>query len=301
MKVAVTGAGGQLGTDLVRLLQSAGIDVLPLHTADIDFAAPETVAGAVHTLSADWVINCAAYTAVDKAEDEPELAARINRDSAGELAKGAAASGARLVHISTDFVFDGTRSRPYLEEDPGNPMGTYGRSKWEGEQRVRDAMPEAIILRTAWVYAAHGRNFARTILRLAGEREQLRVVDDQVGTPSWTADIARAILALVRAEASGTYHFTNEGVASWYDFALAIVEEAQALGIDLALRELQPIPTKDYPTPAARPAYSVLSKQKIRPLYGQAIPHWRESLRAMLRELISNEPALPLGRGAGTG
>lgn len=296
MKVAVTGAGGQLGADLVRRLQSAGFDVLPLHTADIDFATPETVAGAVRTLDADWVVNCAAYTAVDKAEEEPDLAARINRDSAGELARGAAASGARLIHVSTDFVFDGSRNRPYLEEDLGNPLGVYGRSKWEGEQRVWEAMPEVVILRTAWVYAAHGRNFARTILRLAGEREQLRVVDDQVGTPSWTADIARAILALVRTDASGTYHFTNEGVASWYDFALAIVEEARALGMDLALRELLPISTEEYPTPAARPPYSVLSKQKIRPLYGQIIPHWRESLRAMLRELISNESPLPAGR-----
>ncbi|MDZ7753980.1 MAG: dTDP-4-dehydrorhamnose reductase [Gammaproteobacteria bacterium] len=296
MKVAVTGAGGQLGTDLVRLLRAEGHDVLPLHTADIDFAVPQGVADAIRATAAHWVVNCAAYTAVDKAEEEPDLALRINRDSAGEVARGVAAGGGRLVHISTDFIFDGTQSRPYTEDEPANPLGAYGRSKWEGEQQVRRHLPEAVILRTAWVYAAHGRNFARTILRLAAEREQLKVVDDQVGTPSWTADIARAVLALMRAEATGTYHFTNEGVASWYDFAQAIVEEARPLGMELALRELLPIPTVDYPTPATRPAYSVLSKQKIRPLYGEPIPHWRDSLRAMLRELIEQEASIPRGQ-----
>lgn len=300
MKVAVTGAGGQLGTDLVRQLQARGDEVVALDVAEVDFAAPATVAPAIAALAADWVINCAAYTAVDRAEAEPELAARVNRDSAGEVARGAATSGARLVQVSTDFIFDGAQGRPYREDDPARPLGVYGRTKWEGEQRVREVLPEAVVLRTAWVYAAHGRNFARTILGLAAERERLTVVDDQVGTPSWTADIARAILALIDAGAEGTWHFTNEGVASWYDFALAIVEEARALGMDLALEELLPIPSEDYPTPATRPAYSVLSKQKIRPLYGEAIPHWRDSLRAMLRELLGPSP-LPGGRGLGRG
>lgn len=287
MRVVVTGAGGQLGTDLVRRLRARGEDVVPLDLAQVDFATPATVAGAVAALGADWVINCAAYTAVDKAEDEPDLAGRVNRDSAGEVARGVAESGGRLVHLSTDFIFDGVRGHPYREDDVPNPLSVYGRTKWEGEQRVRETLPGALILRTAWVYATHGKNFARTILRLAGEREQLRVVDDQVGTPSWTADVARAILALMDADVGGTYHFTNEGVASWYDFAQAIVDEARAAGMTLAIRELLPIPTRDYPAPAVRPSYSVLSKEKIRPLYPGPIPHWRDSLRAALREQTS--------------
>ncbi|MEJ2643992.1 MAG: dTDP-4-dehydrorhamnose reductase [Gammaproteobacteria bacterium] len=284
MKVAVTGAGGQLGTDLVRMLREAGHGVAAFDRAALDIGNAEEVRSTLAAEAPDWVVNCAAYTNVDGAESDADAAFAINRDGAAHVAAAAAACGARLLHVSTDYIFDGDRSRPWQESDPASPLGVYGQSKWAGEEAVRAALPQAVILRTAWVYGAHGRNFVKTILRLAAERDSLSVIDDQVGCPSWTRDIGTAIGALMAAGAEGTYHFTNEGVASWYDFAAAIVEEGRARGFELRAR-VQPIPTEDYPLPAPRPAYSVLSKRKIRPLLAGPIPHWRVSLRAMLEEL----------------
>jgi len=287
VKVLVTGGDGQLGTELVLMLRErADLAVAP-DLAELDFLRPDSIAAQIDRHRPDWVINCAAYTQVDKAEEEEDKAYRINRDGAREVARAARAAGARLAHISTDFIFGGEQCRPYREGDAANPLGVYGRSKWEGEAAVREEMPDALVLRTAWVYGAHGANFVKTMLRLAGEREELRVVADQVGTPAWTRDIAAALLRLLDLEETGTFHFTDEGVASWYDFACAIVEEARALGYDLKTRQVTPIATDDYPTPATRPAWSVLDKARIRPLLEHPIPHWRASLRAMLRELKS--------------
>lgn len=284
-KVLVTGAAGQLGRELCLLLAEKGIETVAITRHELDLSGPaEAIAEVIARHRADWVVNCAAYTQVDQAEREPELAQAVNAEAAGAIACAVRDYGGRLLQVSTDFVFGGDQSSPYREDDAVQPLGVYGASKEAGERAVRDALPEALILRTAWVYGEHGHNFVKTILRLAGEREELKVVDDQIGTPSWTRDIAAAMLALLRQDASGTYHFTNEGVASWYDFALAVVEEARALGQDLPLRRLLPIPTRDYPTPAMRPAYSVLSKEKIRPLLPTPIPHWRTSLLAMLRD-----------------
>lgn len=285
MKVLVTGGDGQLGTELCGRLRAAGHDTIAFTHREADFTQPETVRAAITAQRADWVINCAAHTAVDKAESEADLAYAINRDGAGALAEAVAGYGGRLIHISTDFVFDGAQSHPYREDDTPHPLGVYGASKWAGEQAVRAVLPDAVVVRTAWVHGAHGHNFVRTMLRLAAEHDELSVVDDQIGTPSWAGDIADALIALTAADARGVYHFTNEGVASWYDFAVAILDEARALGFPIQARRVRPIPTVAYPTPARRPAYSVLNKQKIRTLLGRPIPHWRVSLITMLQEL----------------
>ncbi|VAX13540.1 dTDP-4-dehydrorhamnose reductase [hydrothermal vent metagenome] len=285
MKILITGAGGQLGHEILHMLQNKGVKAIGIGRKDVDFSQPQQVAAYIASQRADWVINCAAYTQVDKAEDDAELAFRVNRDAAKAVAEGVQSYAGRLLQVSTDFIFDGKQSHPYRENDKAAPLGIYGQSKWEGEQAVRKILPQAIILRTAWVYGAHGNNFVKTILRLASEREELGIIDEQVGNPSWTFDISQVMYALIEKDCAGIYHFSNEGAASWYDFALAIVEEAQSLGFAFKIRTVNPIPTHAYPTPAARPAYSVLSKEKIRAEINYKIPHWRESLKTMLQEL----------------
>jgi len=284
MTILVTGANGQLGRETVLALQEDDEVLLAIGREELDFSRSDQVAEAIADYAAEWVINCAAYTQVDKAEEEYELAFTINRDAARAVAKGVKLSGGRLLHISTDFIFGGEQSSPYKENDAASPLGVYGQSKLEGEQAVREVLPEALILRTAWVYGVQGHNFVKTILRLASERETLRVVDDQIGTPSWTGDIVRAIRSLIKAEATGTYQFTNEGVASWYDFAMEIVTSAKQLGFPVVAKAIQPIPTEEFPLPAKRPAYSVMSKVKIRAVLDHQIPHWRTSLHAMLKQ-----------------
>ncbi|HHJ34601.1 MAG TPA: dTDP-4-dehydrorhamnose reductase [Gammaproteobacteria bacterium] len=284
MTILVTGANGQLGRETVLALQEDDEVLLAIGREELDFSRSDQVAEAIADYAAEWVINCAAYTQVDKAEEEYELAFTINRDAARAVAKGVKLSGGRLLHISTDFIFGGEQSSPYKENDTASPLGVYGQSKLEGEQAVREVLPEALILRTAWVYGVQGHNFVKTILRLASERETLRVVDDQIGTPSWTGDIVRAIRSLIKTEATGTYQFTNEGVASWYDFAMEIVASAKQLGFPVMAKTIQPIPTEEFPLPAKRPAYSVMSKVKIRAVLDHQIPHWRTSLHAMLKQ-----------------
>jgi len=285
MKVLITGAAGQLGRETLLALQAAGEEVIGIDRPELDFSQPDQVADGIRAHRADWVINCAAYTHVDKAEQEQDLVLRVNRDSAKAVAQGVSSYGGRLVHVSTDFIFGGEQSHPYAEHDPANPLGVYGQSKWEGEQAVQAVMADAVIVRTAWVYGIHGHNFVKTMLRLAAERDELRVVDDQVGTPAWTADITRALLSLIDADARGVFNFTNEGVASWYDFAGEIIANARDLGFPLEVKKITPIPTVDFPLPAARPPYSVLSKVKIRQALDYPIPHWRQSLRAMMQDL----------------
>lgn len=285
MRVLVTGGNGQLGTEVVRAFSGLGHEVLAPLPEEMDFLDPDGLAARVAALHADWVLNCAAYTQVDRAEDETGQAFTINRDSAGQLAAVTAAGGGRLLHVSTDFVFDGKQSRPYREDDEPRPLSVYGRSKWEGDQAVLAAMPGAIILRTAWVYGVHGHNFVKTMLRLARAGKPLRVVDDQIGTPTWTADIVQAMVALVEADASGVFHFTAAGETSWCGFARAILEEADRLGIGLKTRTVEAIPTTEYPTPAQRPHYSVLDTRKIQPYLASPIPPWRDSLVTMLKEL----------------
>ena len=285
MRILVTGSTGQLGFEVVRAFSPSGHEIIAPERSELDFLNPGQVAERVRHFQADWVINCAAYTQVDRAESEVEQAFVINRDSAGQLAGAVAGYGGNLLHVSTDFVFDGKQSRPYREDDVARPLGVYGRSKREGEQAVRSALPEATILRTAWVYGVHGHNFVKTILRVAREGKPLRVVDDQVGSPTWARDIAGAIGTLVQNRASGTYHYTNAGSTSWHGFATAILAGAEAAGFALETTSVEAIPTSGYPTPAQRPAYSVLDTGKIQSLLTAPIPHWRDSLNRMLKEL----------------
>ena len=287
MKILVTGARGQLGREAVLAFTARGDDVTGIDHAELDLAGSDDIAAAIAAHKADWIINCAAYTQVDQAEEEAELAFAVNRDAARAVAQGAQQSHSRLLHVSTDFIFGGKQATPYREDDKGDALSVYGQSKWEGEQAVMAVLPQALILRTAWVYGVHGNNFVKTMLRLMAERDELKVVDDQIGSPTWTADIVRAMQALMENDAAGTYHFTNEGVASWYDLACEILSAAPALGYPLQTKQVHPIPSSQWPCAAQRPAYSVLGKEKIRQVLTYNIPHWRKSLRSMLKENAS--------------
>jgi len=280
VRVLITGARGQLGRALIATAPS---DVMPDATdlAELDITDAAAVEAHVAAFGPNLVINAAAYTAVDKAESEEAAAMRINAEAVDNLASAASASGARLVHVSTDFVFDGRQSSPYAPDAAPNPLSAYGRTKLAGEQA---AGADALIVRTAWVYAAEGGNFVRTMLRLMAERDRLRVVADQIGTPTFATGLAEAIWALAGQGARGIYHHTDSGAASWYDFAVAIQEEALTRGLLTRAVPIEPIATIDYPTPAQRPAYSVLDKRATSALIGVA-PHWRVRLRQMLEEL----------------
>ena len=285
MRILVTGTAGQLGSEVADLFSGAGHDVFAPSITELDFLKPGQAANRVDELRPDWVINCAAYTQVDVAETETAESFCINREAPERLAQTVAGYGGRLLQVSTDFIFDGAQDWPYVETDQPNPLGVYGRSKLEGEQAVLQALPEAIVLRTAWVYGVRGHNFVKTMLRLALAGKPLRVVDDQIGTPTWARDTASAIAALVAADARGTFHYTNAGETSWHGFACAILDEAAAAGFKVKTEVVTPIPTSAYPTPAIRPVYSVLGTEKIRLLLAGPIPGWRASLKNMLQEL----------------
>lgn len=289
-QILLIGKDGQLGRELQPLLSPLG-EVKSVGRDGLDLANPEAIANIFAEIEPDLIINAAAYTAVDKAETERDLAIAINGNAPGILAKQAEQLGATLIHVSTDYVFDGSQSHPYLETDPTQPLGVYGQSKLAGELAIDQTEANAAIVRTAWVYGVGGKgNFVKTMLRLGGEREELRVVCDQVGSPTWTGDLARAIVQLsdkIRPETAGIYHYTNSGVTSWYDFAVAIFEEAKQLGFPLKIQRVVPISTAEYPTPARRPAYSVLNTKKISAILGTHPPHWRQSLRKMLSKLAA--------------
>lgn len=298
LRILLLGAKGQVGQELQKTLLTVG-DLVAVGKETVNLAVTEKLREVIVPIQPDIIVNAAAYTAVDRAETDAELAHEVNQNASTVLADVAQELGALLVHISTDYVFDGTQSHPYAESDTPNPQSVYGHSKWLGEQGIRQNCPQHIILRTAWVYGAQGKgNFVKTMLRLGAERSELRVVDDQIGSPTWAKDIGDAIASLIhhwstsdpatQAEICGTYHFTNRGVASWYDFAVAIFAEAQTLGIPLQIERVIPITTSEYPLPAPRPAYSVLSNSKITPILGKPAPHWRQSLRQMLQELIQD-------------
>ncbi len=282
MKALIFGAGGQVGRALAESAPK-GAETIALTREECDVADPAAVADAVAAARPDILFNAAAHTAVDRAESEPELAENLNALAPRRMAEAARGVGARFVHVSTDFVFDGEAGRPYPPEAAANPLGVYGRTKRAGEQAVLAADPAALIVRTAWVYAPWGANFVRTMLRLMRERDRLAVVADQVGTPTYAPSLAGALWRLAQAGASGIHHFTDSGVASWYDFAVAIQEEALALGLLDRAIEITPIPTSAYPTPARRPACSVLDKSATWTLLGAAPPHWRINLRTCLR------------------
>lgn len=284
MKVIITGAGGQLGK---ALLASApqGAEIVALVRAQLDLADAAAIEAKVAAEAPDLIINAAAYTAVDKAERDAETAYLINRDAAASLARAAARHSARFVHVSTDFVFDGMAGRPYTPDAPTAPRSVYGTSKLAGEQAIRSALPEALIVRTAWLYAASGANFLLTMLRLMADRPEVRVVADQIGSPTHAASLAAAIWKLAAAGLGGIHHYTDAGVASWYDFATAIQEEALMVDLLKQPTAIVPIRTVDYPTPARRPSYSVLDKTSTYSALGAAAEHWRSELRLALRQL----------------
>jgi dTDP-4-dehydrorhamnose reductase len=285
MKVLVLGAGGQVARAVARAM-SGPHELLVRTHAEVDITDGESLDRALSQAQADWIVNAAAYTAVDLAEEEPARAAAINDAAVGTVAAAASRARARLLHLSTDFVFDGATNRAYVPNDLPNPLSVYGATKRAGEKRALEGECSAIVLRTAWVYAAAGKNFALTMLKLMREREQVRVVGDQIGTPTWATGIAHAIRDLLEAEApTGVYHWTDLGVASWYDFAVAIQDEALERGLLKRAVPIVPIATSEYPTRARRPAFSVLDTKATRDLVASPAMHWRHNLRMMLDEL----------------
>ena len=285
MNVLVLGGGGQVARAVAASVPS-NHKVLLKTRQDLDITDEAAVTAAVAGSGAGWVVNGAGYTAVDLAEDQAAQAFGINDTAVGSLAQAAFRTGCRLLHFSTDFVFDGNCGRAYRPGDEPNPLGVYGKSKLAGERRVLAQDAGGIVLRTAWVYAAHGRNFVLTMLRLMREKESLSVVCDQVGTPTWASGIAAAVWDLIEADApGGVYHWTDLGVASWYDFAVAIQEEALARGLLRRAVPITPIPSAAYPTRALRPSFSVLDTGSTRTLIRAPARHWRQNLRSMLDEL----------------
>ncbi|OPF19127.1 dTDP-4-dehydrorhamnose reductase [Microcystis aeruginosa KW] len=288
-KVLLIGAKGQVGQELQVTLPSLG-EVISIGREELDLTNSEKIGQLIREIHPDYLVNAAAYTAVDKAETEPDLAYSINATAPKIMAESAEKIQAKFLHISTDYVFDGRKNTPYLETDLTNPLGVYGQSKLRGEEEIKTVNSQAIILRTAWVYGSYGKsNFVKTMLRLGKEREELKVVVDQLGSPTWSKDIAAAITQLLINDdnPAGIYNFTNSGVASWFDLTKAIFEEAKISGIPLKIQRVIPITTAEYPTPAVRPAYSVLSSQKISQQLGYIPPYWRDSLKAMLNQLFN--------------
>ncbi|TRV46847.1 MAG: dTDP-4-dehydrorhamnose reductase [Microcystis panniformis Mp_MB_F_20051200_S9] len=288
-KVLLIGAKGQVGQELQLTLPQLG-EVISIGREELDLTNSKKISQLIREIHPDYLVNAAAYTAVDKAETEPDLAYSINAIAPKIMAESAEKIKAKFLHISTDYVFDGRKNTPYLESDLTNPLGVYGQSKLRGEEEIKTVNSQAIILRTAWVYGSYGKsNFVKTMLRLGKEREELKVVVDQVGSPTWSKDIATAITHLLINvdNPAGIYNFTNSGVASWFDLTKAIFEEAKISGIPLKIQRVIPITTAEYPTPAVRPAYSVLSGQKISQQLGYIPPYWRDSLKAMLNQLFN--------------
>lgn len=282
MNILVTGSRGQLGSELQAIAGE-----YPEHTLwcydlpDLDITDTPALEAVCNRHAIDAIVNCAAYTAVDRAEEEEQLAFQVNAAGPASIAEVARQRGALFMHVSTDYVFDGTSSIPYTEEATPRPLGVYGRSKWEGEEAIRRISPSYIIVRTSWLYSNYGSNFVKTMLRLGEERDRLNVVFDQVGTPTYARDLARAIMAIIDRVEPGrrygaTYHFSNEGVCSWYDFAL--------MALRIAGRDCRvfPIESREYPTPTRRPHYSVLNKSAIKRDWQLEIPHWIESLEQMI-------------------
>ncbi len=294
MRVMVTGANGQVGWELQKRLAALGT-VIALDRAQCDLAQPERLPDLVRRLQPGVIVNAAAYTAVDDAEREEALATVVNGAAPGVLAAAAAEAGALMIHYSTDYVFDGRKATPYTEDDTPCPLNAYGRSKLAGEIAVRQAGGDWLILRTSWVYGARGRNFLRTMLALARERDELRIVADQTGAPTWAADIALATAAIVKGAvpermeerfASGLYHLTASGATTWHGFAAAIMANATRAGLlpDRAPR-LVPVASEEYARPAARPKNSRLSGERLQARYGVALPGWEEGLGSCLKEM----------------
>lgn len=280
--ILVTGANGQLGVALRSI--SNGLDEFKWYFTDVDtldICDKQQLDDFIKRHGVSMIVNCAAYTAVDQAEDEPASCLRINRDAVRNIGESAVSAGAKVIHVSTDYVFDGSGIRPYREDDATNPVSVYGKSKLAGEQALLLVCPDAVIIRTAWLYSETGVNFLKTMLRLGAERDMIGVVADQQGTPTYAGNLAEAIKAILTAGrfVSGIYHYTDGGACTWYDFAVKIFEMA---GIAC---QVNPLTTTEYPTRAQRPAYSILDKTKIKATYGVHVPAWEEGLQRALSML----------------
>jgi dTDP-4-dehydrorhamnose reductase len=289
-RMLLLGAQGQVGQELQITLAGLG-ELQALGRHQVDLTQPQQIQAAVTAYQPTLIVNAAGYTAVDRAEQEPDLAYAINGTAPTQLAQLAEQHGATMLHISTDYVFDGRQGSPYQVEDATHPLGVYGASKLAGETGIRQNCQDYWIVRTAWVHGAKGSgNFVKTMLRLGAEHSEIKVVADQVGSPTWAGDLAVALTQLIKIggdapSSFGTYHYTNSGVASWYDFALTIFAEAEMFGFPLNIERVVPITSAEYPTPAQRPSYSVLAGERLASLLGHPAPHWRRGLQQMLREM----------------
>lgn len=295
MKILLLGKNGQVGWELNRSLLPLG-EVIALDRTQADLSRPESLREIIRDSHPDIIVNAAAYTAVDKAEEEEDLATVINGTAAGVLAEEADKSGALLIHYSTDYIFDGTKDVPYTEDDLPNPVNAYGRSKLAGEQAIQATKADYLILRTSWVYAARGRNFLKTIMRLAQERNELSIVEDQKGSPTWARLIADTTAYCIQQSISkrlegrflsGIYNITSTGETSWYEFANVIVTNAHdRLGENVQLSNIKPIKTVNYPTPAKRPLYSCLATENLEHNFNLVMPNWEDGLRLCMEELL---------------
>jgi dTDP-4-dehydrorhamnose reductase len=291
MKLLVIGSKGQLGWELCRQGKERGFNLVPLDLPEFDITDQSAVSSTVPRSNADLVVNAAAYTAVDKAESEPDLAFAVNRDGPSYLAMACAEIGIPLIHVSTDYVFDGCKEGPYLETDQVCPIGVYGKSKAAGEEKVRRRLKEHIILRSSWLYGVHGNNFVKTMLRLGKEKQELSVVDDQYGCPTFAADLAEAILTISSSIGRGqniswgTYHYCGSGNTTWYGFASKIFEIAKDYDT-LKLKKVIPISTLEYPTPASRPENSIMDCSSLKQNFNISPPEWQDSLEVMLQRLF---------------
>ncbi|MDR1455670.1 MAG: dTDP-4-dehydrorhamnose reductase [Tannerella sp.] len=280
--ILVTGANGQLGNAIRTLAQDCGGATFHFTDVDtLDICDAGRLAGFVRARQIDWLLNCAAYTAVDRAEDDVEACMRINRDAVRTVGEVARAERIGVIHVSTDYVFDGCAAHPYREDDAPGPLSVYGQSKLAGEMALQQVCPEAVIIRAAWLYSEFGSNFVKTMLRLGSERKEINVVSDQTGTPTYAGDLAAMMLAIIACPTPvpGIYHYSGDGMCTWYDFAVRIMTLA---GLDCQVR---PIATQDWPARAARPAYSLLNKDKIKRTYQVTIPDWETSLRHCIQVL----------------
>ena len=288
MNILITGANGQLGNEMRRLGAVSPNNYIFTDVAELDITNAHAVMNAVKAASIDIIVNCAAYTNVDKAESDEATAELINATAVGNLARAMKEVGGTLFHVSTDYVFGSEGNTPRTEDMPLNPLGVYGKTKLHGEQAIEESGCKALIFRTAWLYSEFGNNFLKTMLRLTAEREQLNVVFDQVGTPTYAGDLALAIFSIIEAGVypgnEGIYHFSNEGVCSWYDFA---VEIAAAAGNTNC--RINPCHSSEFPSPVTRPPYSVLDKTKIKNTFDIDIPHWRESMEYCIKRLKANK------------
>jgi dTDP-4-dehydrorhamnose reductase len=296
MKVLLFGATGQLGWELQRICPE-DVSLISCDFPEVDFCSQNSIRQCIQTAQPDIIINAAAYTAVDKAEQEPDLADKINHLAVRYIAEWCNQHHIRLIHISTDFVFSGRHFKPYTPDDNPGPESVYGKSKLKGEQAILKTLENALIIRTAWLYSIHGHNFVKTMLKHMKEKTELHVIEDQIGTPTWAFGLARAIWTALRQKVKGIFHWTDAGVASWYDFSAAIQEEGLSAGLLDQVIPILPVPTHAFPTPAKRPHYSVLDKTTARQTLGILPVHWRVQLRAMLRDLSDQPSALrfPVG------